>query len=159
VHRLERLDLALRPHAQLRELTRAGQYLAFQRADSRVEGLDAGRQVAAQLREVTAEHSEALVQLLGERPDRFGILREHCLPPAVGDGLQDRDEARRRRDYYVLPDRVLDQRRQLRERRRQELIARDEQDDEVRALLELIPVVLRAELSHALRDGLGVPAQ
>ena len=56
----------------------------------------------------------------------------------------------------MLPDRVLEERRYLAHRRRQELVARDEQHDEVRAAFELRPVGLRRQLPHALDHGLRV---
>jgi hypothetical protein len=45
---------------------------------------------------MTGEHPEAFVQLLGQGSHGLGILCQHCLPPAVGDRFQDRDEAGRR---------------------------------------------------------------
>ena len=64
--------------------------------------------------------------------------------------LQQRDQRRRRREDHLLVDAVLDQRRILLERGAQERLARDEQHDELRRLVELRPVALRRELHDVI---------
>ena len=50
---LQRFDLTIGPHAEFGELARAGQHLPFQRADGRIETIDAVAEVAAELAEVS----------------------------------------------------------------------------------------------------------
>jgi hypothetical protein len=70
------------------------------------------------------------------------------LAPAVGDGLEQSHEAARRRQHHLLAHRVFEQPWIVLECGAQELIARNEQDDELGALFEMLPVPPRSELTH-----------
>src|SRR6185503_4466506 len=105
------------------------------------------------------ERREALVELQGRGADLRRVLRERRLLPTVSDGLQQRDEARRRRENDVLPQRVVEQHRALGQRGAQELVAGDEQDHELGAALELAPIRLARELAYAAGDDRRVPLE
>ena len=103
--------------------------------------------------------AEALVQVLPELADLARVLGDRGLAPAVCDDLEQRHQRRRRRDDDALLERVVDEVGTLGQRGRQELVARQEQHREFRAVLELLPVTLLAELAHALLHLLRVAAE
>ena len=111
-----------------------GRTLALQRADRLVVVLDAARQLPADAVHVRDKRTQATVQVLGQDPNLLRVIGQRKLPPAVGDGFQQCDETGRRGQNDLLRQRVLDQVRFLVERGAQELVAGNEQDDELRAL-------------------------
>ena len=102
---------------------------------------------------------QPLVQVLAEPADFRGVVGENRLLPAVRDDFQQRDQAGGRRQHHVLPQRIVDQARVLLQCRRQKLIARQEQHDEIRAAFELRPVLLGGQLAHPRADDLRMAAQ
>ncbi len=68
-------------------------------------------EAAAELGHVGAHRGQAAVQLLAELVDLGGVARQRLLPPAVGDGAQQRDERGGCGDHDVVRERVLQQRR------------------------------------------------
>src|SRR6185436_7643401 len=93
------------------------------------------------------EGSQALVEFGAELAYLGGVFRSSGLAPTVGNHLEQRHESGGRCDDDALFERVLEQVRALGERRGQELIPRQEQHGELRALLELFPVTLLAEFA------------
>jgi hypothetical protein len=108
---------------------------------------------------VARERREAPVELAREITNLLCVLRQRHLPPAVGDGLQQSDQARGCREYHVLVERLVKQARIAGQRCAQELVAGNEQDDKFRAALELRPVGLRGQLAHTLPDLARMPLQ
>src|SRR5262245_35332807 len=80
---LDDFELAIGMHAELGELARTREHLVLERADGRIEGLDAARQGALDAAEMAREHRETLVQVFGERTDRLRVLGERGLTPPV----------------------------------------------------------------------------
>ena len=111
------------------------------------------------LLQVVHEDAETLVQVLAEFANLARILRDMRLAPAIGDDLEQRHERGGRGDDDALLERGIDQIGFLGERRRQELIARQEQHREFRAVFELLPVTFLAELTYSLFDLLRMPDQ
>src|SRR6266851_2030398 len=114
------------------EATRGDEDTAFERADGLVEGVDGAAQAAADLLHAVGEHGKAAVELLAELGNRARVLGDLLLLPAVGDRAQEGDQGRRRRDEDALVDALLQERWVDFERTVVEVLARQEQEDEVR---------------------------
>ncbi len=89
---LQRLDLGFRCRAELLELARRHEHARFVRADGVVERLDRAVQSHAQRVQILGHLRHARVQLLAERLDLLGVLRQPLVPPALRDHLQQRDQ-------------------------------------------------------------------
>ena len=139
---------ALRPPRRARQLARADQHPALQRADRLVVGPDRGRQRPADALQVPAEPGQPVVKLPAEVEHRPGVLGQRLLLPGVLDGAQHRDQRGRRGDVHTAGQRVLEQARVVLERGREERLAGDEHDHELRRLRQGRPVCLGAELLH-----------
>src|SRR5690348_1059873 len=105
---------------------------------------------------MAGEGAEAAIEFLTEIADQLRVLRHGRLAPAVRHGLQERDQGGGCCDDDALLEGAVEQLRPLRERRRQELIARQEEHREFRAALELRPVGLGGELPDTRLDLLSV---
>ena len=125
-------------------------HIAFHRAHRGVEGIDRVAERSAHLLQVADEGSQALVQLGAEFAYLGGVFRGGGLAPTVRNHLEQRHESGGRCDDDALLERVLEKVRALDERRRQKLIARQEQHGEFRTLLELFPVTFLAEFADSL---------
>src|SRR5690606_36659138 len=107
-------QLLPRAYAELGEAPGARQNHPLERPDSAVVGLDPVAERLADLKQVRRKRVEPLVELRSELADLGGVLGERDLLPSVRDRLQQRYEARRRRQNDVLPQRVVEQRGALR---------------------------------------------
>jgi hypothetical protein len=65
----------------------------------------------AHVGEVVGHDADAGVQLLAEGADLLRFARDGLLPPAVGDGAEQRNERGRRGEHDALLDGALDERR------------------------------------------------
>ena len=90
------------------------------------------------------------MQIAPDLRHRARILGDALLLPAVGDRTQQRDQRRRRGDEHALARALLQQRRVGLERRVREVLARQEQEDEVGRRLELVPVGLGRQTPDVL---------
>jgi len=108
---------------------------------------------------VLGEGRQARVEVAAEVADDARGLGDRLLPPAVGDGAEERDERRRRRDDDLLVHAVLDEARILLEGGAHVRLAGDEEHDELGRVLELRPVALRRQLGDVLAHLAGVVAQ
>ena len=96
------------------------------------------------------------VELATESEHLACAVGDGVLPPGVRDRAQQRDQRGRGRDHDVSGERVLEQRRVVLERDRQERVGRHEHDDELRGRGEAIPVRLRREAGHVVTDVAGM---
>ena len=103
--------------------------------------------------------AHALVELLAEAADLLGVLGELLLLPAVIGRAQERIERGRRGHHDLLGHAVLDQPAVGVRRGGRERFSRDEHDDEVRRLGELLLVGLGGQRVHVLAHLLGVATQ
>src|SRR6266566_9780217 len=76
-----------------------------------VEGVDRSRQRSPQGLKMIPENRSALVHLLPEVADLTRALGELLLPPAIGHGLEQRDQGHRRGNQDPALDRIFDQAR------------------------------------------------
>ena len=106
-----------------------------------------------------SRHSSANNHLIGELAGLLRALAQLFLSPAIGGGMEQRDQCIRRR--YNNPPRksVLGERRIVLLRGRQEMLPREKENDDLRCLRELVPVRLCAELVHASSYLCRVPAK
>src|SRR5579872_3504587 len=131
--------------AELLQLPRRGNHHAFGGADCPIIRIDGASQRAAQAREMLAERGKALVEIGAQLADLTRVLRQLLLTPTEGDGAQQRDERRGRREDDVLRHARFDQPRVLLERRAVEMLAGKEHHHEVRSLVELLPIRLASQ--------------
>ena len=102
---------------------------------------------------------ESTVEILCENTNFLSVVRERKLPPAVGNSLEQRDEAGGCCEYDVFRQCVFNQIRFFVQRCTQKLIARDEQDDEFGTVIELLPVRFRRQHTNMGTDVFCMPLQ
>ena len=130
---------------ELGELARPGKHRALERTDGGVVGTRGRLQRMANPVEMLDEGRNSIVELPAKLADLLRVLRHGLLAPAVGRGLQQGHQRRRRDGQHAAADGAVEQRRVRFERCGEELVARQEKDDEFRRGLELLPVGLRAQ--------------
>src|SRR3954469_14118572 len=92
------------------------------------------------------EDAHAVVELATQGADLPGVLGEGVLLPRVGDRLEHRDERRRRRDDHVLREAMLEEGRIRLQRDTEEGFTRQEEHDEFRRTVEVLPVLFAGKL-------------
>ena len=138
--------------AELDELARPRQHAAFERADRPVVILDTACELPADAVHVADERRQPAVQVLGQHAYLFRVLGQRQLPPAVGYSLQ-------RREDDLFRQGEFDQVGLFIERRAQELVAGNEQDDELGTFVELLPVGFAGQHANVVADIPRMPLQ
>src|SRR3954454_3009440 len=137
----------------------ADQHPRLQGADRTVVAVHRLAQLAAQPVHMTAQVAQALVKLDPQIADFPRVARQMLLPPAIGHSAQQRYQGGWGRQDHAIVDPRLDQAGIVFQRRAEEVLAGQEQHDELGRCGELVPVCLAAQVLHVVADMPGVADQ